>query len=241
MNKHLTNGEIKVISSQQVYTLEKKIHQGEFSLESVGNYLPGNVLVTDLNTLSTVYMNNNGCNILKHSVEELRDLGPEYFQSFFVPDEISVVINTYLDMHKEQNPSRIYNFVHRVKSMSDSSYKWYFASAKLLYDPGQPVADKVLLIVNEVNALDHITKKINSVLDESVWMKKNFQKFCRLSRREKEIITLVVHGKSSNEISDSLNITRLTVNTHRRNINEKLEVTSFSGLYKFAAAFGLID
>ena len=241
MNKYLTNGEIKVVSSQQVFTLEKKIHKGEFSLESVGNYLPGNVLVTDLNKLTTVYMNQSGCNILKHSAEELHELGPEYFQRFFVPEEMGVFVPTYLNMQKEQNPSRIYNFAHRVKTMSDSTYKWYFASAKLLYEPGKAVADKMLLIVNEVNSLNYIAKKINSVLDESEWMKKNFQKFCRLSRREKEIIVLLAHGKSSSEISDILNITRLTVNTHRRNINEKLEIASFSALYKFANVFGLMD
>ena len=241
MKTHLTNGEIIGINSQQVFTLERKINKGEFSIESVGNYLPGNVLVIDLNTLSTVYMNKSGCNILKHSAEELHELGTEYFQSFFVPEEMDIVVPTYLNMQKKQDASRIYNFAHRVKTMSDSSYKWYFASAKLLYEPGKVVADRIILIVNEVNSLNYIAKKINSVLDESDWMKMHFKKFCLLTRREKEIIVLLVGGKNSSEISDILNITRLTVNTHRRNINEKLEITSFSGLYKFATVFGLID
>lgn len=241
MKAHLTNDEIAGISSQQVFSLEKKIHRGEFSIESIGNYIPGNVLVTNLNTLTTIYMNNHGCDILKHSTEELLELGPEYFQSFFVPEEMEVVIPTYLTMHKEQNPSRIYNFVHRVKNMSDSSYKWYFASTKLLYQPNQPVANQMLLIVNEVNSLNNIARKINSVLDETEWMKKHFSKFCCLTKKEKEIIVHLVVGKSSSEISDILQISRLTVNTHRRNINEKLEIKSFSELYKYALVYELID
>lgn len=239
MRTNLTHTEISNISSQQVFTLEKKIHQGEFSIESVGDYLPGNVLVTDLSKLSTVYMNKSGCNILKHSVEELNELGPEYFQRFFIPQEMNVFVPTYLNMLQKQDASSIYNFAHRVKTMSDGSYKWYFASAKLLYKPGQPVSDQMLLIVNEVNNLGNIAKKINSMLEESDWMKANFKKLCRLSKREKEILGLVASGYSTDQISDTFCLSKLTVNTHRRNIGEKLEIKTFAGLYKFAVAFEL--
>lgn len=240
MRSNLTNCEVNDINSQQVFTLERKIHQGEFSLESVGDYLPGNVLVTDLSKLATVYVNKCGCNILKHSAAEIEEQGPEYFQRFFVHEEITLIVQNFLKMKQEQDASAIYNFVQRVKAVDESSYKWYFASAKLLYTPDQTISDRMLLIVNEVNSLGTIAKKINSVLEESDWMKKNFKKFCRLTKREKEIITLLVNGKNSSEISDIFNISRLTVNTHRRNIADKLEAKSFAELYKFALTFGLI-
>lgn len=240
MRSSLTRQEIKDNNSQQVYTLERKIQQGEFTIQSVGDYLPGNVLVTNLNNLSTEYMNRSGCNILGHNVAELSALGPQYFQQFFVPEEMDIVVPTYFSMLKEQNPSRIYNFAHRVKTLHDSSYKWYFASAKLMYTPGNLVADNVLLLVNEVDSAAHIAKKINNVLEESDWMKKHFKKFCQLTKREKEIITLVVSGKGSAAIGDALQITRLTVNTHRRNIAEKLQLKTVSALHRFATVFGLI-
>jgi len=239
MKSNLTTREIICTGSQQVFTLESKIRKGEFSIETIGDYLPGNVLVTDLTKLATVYMNKRGCNILKHSVEELAEQGPEYFQQFFVPEEINTIIPTYLEMQKNQKDAGIYNFVHRVKALDESSYKWYFASAKLLYTPNQEVSDKIILIVNEVNSLGNIARKINSVLEESDWMKKNFTKFCRLTPKEKEIIRLLAVGKNSNEISDILGASHLTINTHRRNIKAKLEIKTFSELYKFANAFGL--
>lgn len=240
MRSNLPHNELNSISAQQVFSLERKIYKGEFSIEHVGDYLPGNVLVTDLNKLTTVYMNASGCNILKHSVEELNELGPEYFQRFFVPEEMGVLVPTYLNMQQEQDVSRVHNFVHRVKTMSDGSYKWYFASAKLLYTPGRDISDKMVVIVNEVNSLGNIARKINSVLEEDDWMKKNFKKLCRLSKREKEILGLLVCGNSSSEIADIYRLSKLTVNTHRRNISEKLEIKTFAGLYKFAVTFGLI-
>lgn len=185
-------------------------------------------------------MNRSGCNILNHSAEELAELGTEYFQRFFVPEEMNVFVPIYLTMQQQQQPDCIYNFAHRVKNMQDSSYKWYFASAKLMYTPGCAIASKMLLIVNEVNSAGNIAKKINKVLDETEWMKKHFNQFCRLTKREKEIITLVVSGKSSTAIADALCISKLTVNTHRRNIAEKLQLKSFTQLYRFASAFGLV-
>ncbi|SHG51063.1 regulatory protein, luxR family [Flavobacterium fluvii] len=239
MKTNLTTREIICTSRQQLFTLENKIHKGDFSLETIGDYLPGNILVIDLTKVATIYMNNCGCNILKHNVEELAELGPGYFNHFFVPDEINKIVASYYVMQKNQEKERILNFVHRVKALDETSYKWYFASAKLLYTPGQLVSDKIILSVNEVNSLGTVAKKINSVLEESDWMKKNFAKYCRLTPKEKEIISLLVLGNNNAAISDTLFITKLTINTHRRNIKQKLEIKTFSELYKFATAFGL--
>lgn len=67
-----------------------------------------------------------------------------------------------------------------------------------------------------------------AVKDESVVNK------LRLSRQEKEIIKLIIEGKTSKEIADNLFISKTTVDTHRRNINKKLEITNSSSLIKFA-------
>jgi len=45
--------------------------------------------------------------------------------------------------------------------------------------------------------------------------------FAELSKREKEILDLLLQGKSSREIAEQLFISKTTVDTHRRNILEK--------------------
>ncbi|TCS84704.1 regulatory LuxR family protein [Anseongella ginsenosidimutans] len=240
MNARLTDQEIADTNSRQTFSLAAKIHKGEFTIESVGDYLPGNVLVTDLSKPGTVYMNKRGCSHLKHSVEELQALGPAYFQQFFVPDEIGMVIRNYGKMYQRQDMTAGFNFVHRVKHPDEKFYKWHFASARLLFAPGKEHTDKIVLIVNEVHSAESITKKINSALDESDWMKKNFLKFCRLTRREKDIIALIVDGNSTADIADFFCISQLTVKTHRKNLLSKLEVNSFAELYKFALTYGLV-
>ncbi|ALJ01435.1 hypothetical protein DC20_13055 [Rufibacter tibetensis] len=59
-----------------------------------------------------------------------------------------------------------------------------------------------------------------------------------LSKREKEILSLLISGNHSLEISDKLYISQHTVNTHRRNILAKTGVASTSELVARAVREG---
>ncbi len=61
-----------------------------------------------------------------------------------------------------------------------------------------------------------------------------------LSPREIEIVRLLGLGKSSKEIANDLFISVRTVETHRRTINRKLEITSVAGLVRYAIRHRLI-
>ncbi len=62
-----------------------------------------------------------------------------------------------------------------------------------------------------------------------------------LSLREKEILVEIARGRSTKEIADRLNIAVYTVNTHRRNICQKLDIHSAAGLTVFAMANGFLE
>ena len=47
-----------------------------------------------------------------------------------------------------------------------------------------------------------------------------------LTKREKEVFSLLVDNKSTKEIADILNISEKTVRNHISNVMQKLEVTS---------------
>lgn len=55
-----------------------------------------------------------------------------------------------------------------------------------------------------------------------------------LTKREIEIIKLIVKDKSNQEIADNLNISLRTVETHRRNIMQKLNVKTVVALVRYA-------
>ena len=62
-----------------------------------------------------------------------------------------------------------------------------------------------------------------------------------LTQREKEVLQLLISGKSNKEIAYSLNISPKTVSVHRSNIMKKLDLHSAMDLVRYAAKLGLID
>lgn len=59
------------------------------------------------------------------------------------------------------------------------------------------------------------------------------QAFISLTHRERQIAALLAHGRKNNAIAQSLHISEQTVQTHRRNILQKLGVSSPMGLAQF--------
>ena len=51
-----------------------------------------------------------------------------------------------------------------------------------------------------------------------------------ISKREREILSYIAQGLNSNEIADKINISRHTVDSHRKNLRKKLNVNSSAEL-----------
>ncbi len=60
-----------------------------------------------------------------------------------------------------------------------------------------------------------------------------------LSAREREVLQLLAEGRNTKEIADCLNVSTKTVETHRRQIMERLGIYSIAELTKFAIRAGL--
>jgi DNA-binding NarL/FixJ family response regulator len=63
----------------------------------------------------------------------------------------------------------------------------------------------------------------------------------RLGRREIQVLRLITQGKSSPQIGDELHIATSTVDVHRRNIMNKLEIHSVAELTRYAMRTGLTE
>lgn len=60
-----------------------------------------------------------------------------------------------------------------------------------------------------------------------------------LTAREREVLQLIAEGRKTKLIGDHLNVSIKTVETHRRNIMEKLDIYTIAELTKFAIRQGL--
>ncbi|WP_312311637.1 response regulator transcription factor [Empedobacter brevis] len=62
-----------------------------------------------------------------------------------------------------------------------------------------------------------------------------------MSKREKQIVNLIGEGLTVNEIANKIVLSKHTVETHKKNIFFKLEVTNNAQLIKKAMVLGIID
>lgn len=69
----------------------------------------------------------------------------------------------------------------------------------------------------------------------------DIEKTSSLSKREHEIIRLLCDGDSSKKIADKLFISHKTVETHRSNIMQKIEVHNIAELIRFCYRNGILD
>lgn len=89
---------------------------------------------------------------------------------------------------------------------------------------------------NDQVMLDHIQKAIS--LGERSLSKNKFEvdinkRFLSLTKREYQVLDLVVEGKLNKEIAHALNISIKTVELHRSNIMQKMKAKTIAELVKF--------
>ena len=90
------------------------------------------------------------------------------------------------------------------------------------------------------NGLAYSAELLNKLLIEVQRTKEDHNLIERLTERELEILKLIVQEKTSQEIGDELEISKQTVDTHRKHIMQKTEVKSIIGLVKLAYEHNLI-
>jgi DNA-binding NarL/FixJ family response regulator len=102
-------------------------------------------------------------------------------------------------------------------------------------------------VVNAVRAVhaDHryLSQKISDgLVDDYVRQRQAAEAkspLARLSPREREVLQLVVEGKSSAEIAGILSLSLKTIETYRSRLMHKLGISDLPGLVKFAIQHGL--
>jgi len=99
---------------------------------------------------------------------------------------------------------------------------------------------KKLIIDHSVYRKNRLRHKLIRIQKEFEFVKNNIDKYHKLTRREKEIMQLLAKGCNNPIIATQLFISRKTVEHHRKHINCKLNIKSFSNLMKFIYAFDLV-
>ncbi len=137
----------------------------------------------------------------------------------------------------------------QVKTLVLSMHKQSDLIAKLIKNGANGYllknADKkeLLQAINSImRGENYFSPEVKEAYMQSMFSPKATRKAeAKLSRREKEVITLIAQEMTTNEIAEKLFISQHTVETHRKNILRKLDARNTAGLVKYAIQQGLVQ
>jgi DNA-binding NarL/FixJ family response regulator len=111
------------------------------------------------------------------------------------------------------------------------------ASGFILKDAGKKELMKAIKTVCEGN--NYYSQDVMTTVMENLSHQKD--EGMPLSERELEIVRLIANEHTTTEIADMLHLSKLTVETHRKNILLKLGLRNVAGLIKYAFQKGWIE
>jgi DNA-binding CsgD family transcriptional regulator len=138
----------------------------------------------------------------------------------------------------DKGDQEVYSFFYRCVKNGCSEADWFLSCARLnKTDKGN--SKEVVIFTYDLGLLGESKNRLYTVLENDGFFRENFNRVALLTKREKEIVRLLSAGMSSPKIAELVHISVHTVNTHRKNINDKLAIQNFATLLKFADVFDL--
>lgn len=220
-------------------TAEEKIQQLALSAD----LLPGVVVVHDISNLpefKTVFMSARGLDQLGVNLHEISEMGNKYHERFFNNEDMEGFMGKLENLLQSKDPDETFTFFQQVKFRNKEEWVWHIGSIRIFHQGTAGNPTHLITMVFPVNQMKHIPNKAERLLAENLFFRDNMEKFESLGNRAKEVLKLVALGKSSAEISEELNITIDTVNTHRKIIKKKLGINNTYEFTEYAHAFDLI-
>ena len=117
------------------------------------------------------------------------------------------------------------------------------AKGYLLKDSAESDLVKAIKVLSEGKAF--FSPEISKVLAEDyvreIRVRGAEDSYDLLTPREREILQLLIEGRSNKDIAVLLNLSLYTIETHRRNLQNKLNIHSFPELILYAIRKGIIS
>ena len=98
----------------------------------------------------------------------------------------------------------------------------------------KPFSDDVLL-----DAIQQAIERSRAALDHEADMRALRDNYALLSRREREVMALVVSGLLNKQVGGELGISEITVKAHRGKVMQKMKAGSLAELVTMSASLGL--
>lgn len=232
MKKYQTDQEMLYSLEQSFFLVENDFQAQKLTIEEISQLIPGYIHLNNKKTAALEYANQNMCTYFDLTQTDIQKNNVEATKKLYCEDDLQNLVELFHHLPHQNEFGGTSSLFIRMRRAQE--HNLYFTSFKLYR------SQQCLGITFPMHDFSHVANSVSNILAEKTFFKKNFQKFSLLTKREKEVLTLLAEGYNNPSIADLLFISRRTVENHRKNLNKKLELKNFAHLMKYAYAFQLL-
>lgn len=211
------------------------------AIQNNSEELPAVIIIHELKNLTVEYMSPLGLNLLALNIDDIKGMkGKDYHNKFFNAQDAADYLPKILELIDKGDENKIITYFQQARSSESQEWKWYLSTTKIFMKDEYGRATHIITASCPVDSQHHINAKVNRLLEENNFLRKNHLLFSLLTKREKEMLKFMALGKNSTEIAAIFHISEKTAVTHRRNIRSKLNAQTNYDLVCYAQAFDLI-
>lgn len=217
--------------------VEKKVKKEAFTFlpEDILNSANTLIHIDDLEARKMVWGNDKFEEILGFTAGEVIEMGHEYIQKYYHPDDL-VKIPEIIDFFKG-NKNNKHTTLFRVKH-KNGEWVYFITTRSLLNVDSNKNRFVVSVSIN-------VTEQIDCGLKHEEYNKirtaeRNRDVIEKFTNREKEIISLFASGYTNTQVAEKLFLSIKTVDNHRTNILRKTEARNIAELINFVKDIGLV-
>lgn len=204
-------------------------------LEAIIDKVPAMLYTSNNSRKAVNWCNSRLTDTLGYSLEEILLLGTDFFRQIIHPDDTGILA---ISQQSFEDKKSMYGGVLRVRRRDSDDWFWVVGlGIPFTYDQQGNVVDVICVFLDFTNAID-TGNQISEALRE-VLRRRNEDVLNKLTAREKDIFILAAGGHNNKEIAEKLNLSRYTVETHRKNIRLKLKVRNTPELVALAKQIGM--
>ncbi|MFP4041518.1 MAG: response regulator transcription factor, partial [Bacteroidales bacterium] len=146
-----------------------------------------------------------------------------------VNDFVAITHPHKIDGHTYLSAYIIFDAFHNLNNRKEITYLKF-----LSYEMNNILSNLIKMIHFDTYKHDSPEKLLNNIYEKKV-----FQNHFLITEREFEILHLIFHGLTSEQIAKRLSISKRTVETHRYNILEKTQTKNTIELIKLVYKYNL--
>lgn len=201
--------------------------------EKIISEAEASIVIFDLNSLQAIWSNDTLRRTL--GLKPTRKLsGGEVLKMYHPADQ-----NLLLEMRNyfQSNPRGIFTAFYQFQKPG-GKFGWFYTTAKLFkHDQSKGVFEVLGVTIDFSENLTY-SKNLKLFAQDKL-QDINKKQISRITAREKQMIKYFANGFSTREMAELLGLSFHTINNHRKNILQKLELKNLAALVNFAVENGL--